>query len=83
MVVKGKTKQRLKASSKYLHNIKANVSKYEEALRRRNFPMVCWMIDSRAIPVDYKNCSGDTALTIAAAENCITSIQLFLNRYFI
>ncbi|RLN72233.1 hypothetical protein BBJ28_00000522 [Nothophytophthora sp. Chile5] len=54
--------------------------KYEEALRRRDFQLVLWMITDGDIPVDYETQNGETALLAAISAKNLDALALLMKR---
>lgn len=53
---------------------------YEEALRRRDFRQVLWMIMNGDIPVNYESKTGETALLAAVSAKNVDALAALMKR---
>jgi hypothetical protein len=54
---------------------------YEEALRRRDFRQVLWMITNGDVPANYESKNGETALLAAVSAKNVDALAMLMTRY--
>ncbi|KAE9243852.1 hypothetical protein PF004_g5952 [Phytophthora fragariae] len=77
-----KKKKKIKAQIDF-HIVDSTLGhQYEEALRRRDFRQVLWMITNGDIPANYETKTGETALLAAVSAKNVDALEVLMKSGF-